>query len=357
MGFPATNPTPNQLLTFGLADEHFLADRKLDLERLATDRLDRHPRFRSHRGETLLQPGRHPKREHDRLFDAGRMVGQNETSSRRSERQSNCQTCELLADHRTSRVDRCMHRSSALEGSRNTTSYTLTQGRPAMPKPRTTALVAALALTLAACGGGSESADTTGQATTTIERTPVTTEPPISEPSTPDTTPAPPPTEPSTTTTEPAPTTTEPSVEDQVRAAAFDAYDVYWQCLRAPAACDPSAANLPGSDAFNAQTRTLDDLVEGGLYVGDEDVGYMVIESIEIKDDHTLVTSCWRLTAVLYFQPPIDGQPPTVQNDREGWGRQTDEFVQDPDDDVWKIRRSDVGEQGVDSNECPPEES
>lgn len=251
-----------------------------------------------------------------------------------------------------------MHRSSASEGSRNTTSHTPTEGRSAMPTPRITALAAAvLALTLAACSGSDDEAAPSTLESPGVTAAASTIEPPATD-VVDDTVATTSTTDASTTTTEPpAPTTTQPSVEDQVRAAAFVAYDGYWECLRAPADCDTSSRTLPGSDAFNASTNGYDTMIEGGLFVGDEDPGYMVIESIEIKDDHTLVTSCWRLTAVLYFQPPIEGQPPTVQNDREGWGRQTDEFVQDPDDNVWKIRRSDVGEQGVDSNGCPPEES
>lgn len=224
-----------------------------------------------------------------------------------------------------------------------------------MPQRSTAATVVTVALALSACGGGSDNAVTTvpplSAGEPSVESAPVPTEPADIEPLTTTTST----TEPSTTTTEPS-TTTVPSVEDQVRAAAARTYGEYWECLRAPENCDPGRSNLPGSDAFNAQTRTNTDLVEGGLYVGEEDPGYMVVESIEIKDDHTAVTSCWRLTAVLYFQPPIEGQPATVQNNTPGYSRQVDEFVQDPDDDLWKIRRSDLIEQEANVNDCPAEE-
>jgi hypothetical protein len=220
-----------------------------------------------------------------------------------------------------------------------------------MSKRSQIATMVIVVLALSACGGGSDSAGTTdppitGQAPATEPVTEPTTNPPATDETVSST---------STTTTEPAPTTTEPSIEDQVRAASTAAYNLYWECLRAPADCPIASWNLPGSDAFNAQTNTIADLVEGGLYVGAEDYGYMVVESIEIKDDHTAVTSCWYLTGVLYFHPPVEGAEPTIVNNTPGWGRQIDEFVQDPADGVWKIRRSDVGVQGANTNECPPE--
>jgi hypothetical protein len=164
-----------------------------------------------------------------------------------------------------------------------------------------------------------------------------------------------------TSTTTPAPittppTTAPPTIEEQVRAAAEEHYVTYWQCLRTPDTCPLDTVWLPGSDAHNAMTRTVSELQQYGFYVGDEPYGYMVIESIEQKDDHTLVTTCWRLTGVLYLQPPIDGAEPTIQNNTPGWGRQADQFVQDPSDGVWKVRRSDTLEGGSLENLCPPDE-
>jgi hypothetical protein len=103
-------------------------------------------------------------------------------------------------------------------------------------------------------------------------------------------------------------------------------------------------------------TRTVSELQQYGFYVGDEPYGYMVIESIEQKEDHTLVTTCWRLTGVLYLQPPIEGAEPTIQNNTPGWGRETQQFVQDPADGRWKTRRGDTLEQGTGENLCPPDE-
>lgn len=226
-----------------------------------------------------------------------------------------------------------------------------------MPKRFTATTVITAAAALSACSGGSDTGGTTEPPPDTVVNTTVSTEPTATDTTTTEsTTTTSTTTEPPPSTTEPAPTTTEPSIEDQVRAAAFDAYDGYWECLRDPENCDVGSRNLPGSPAFDRFAETTDDLVAGGLYVGEEDVGYMVIESIEINDDYTAVTSCWWATAVLYLTPPIEGAEPTIQNDLEESGRQIDEFVQDPEDGVWKIRQSEILTTTEGDNECPPEQ-
>ena len=52
-------------------------------------------------------------------------------------------------------------------------------------------------------------------------------------------------------------------------------------------------------------------LVDRGRYVGDEDPGYFVIESITVGADGTTaeVVSCWWSTGVLYG-PPVDPSRP-----------------------------------------------
>ena len=155
-----------------------------------------------------------------------------------------------------------------------------------------------------------------------------------------------------TTSSTVAPTTTLP-VEDQVRMAAKAAYVYYWQCLAKPAECDPGVIDVPGSDAFLAFTKTTHDLVAGGFFFGDPAPGYMAIESVETKADHTLVTSCWWITAVFYGPPATAGGPPVVQSDRAGWTRQADQYVQMPDGS-WKKRRGDTLTTKTGANECPP---
>lgn len=225
-----------------------------------------------------------------------------------------------------------------------------------MPKRFTAATVITMALALGACGGGSDAAKPTDPPPASGVNTTAATDPdPTQPPLTASTTTTSSTTEPPTTSTEPAPTTTEPSVEVQVTEASFRLYDLYWSCLRMPGDCSVSSGYLPESDAFRALTNTVNDLAAAGLYVGEEDVGYQVIESIEIKDDHTAVTSCWWATGVLYLLPPIEGAEPTIQNDRRETARQVDQFVQDAADGAWKIRRSDQIELVAGENTCPPE--
>ena len=52
-------------------------------------------------------------------------------------------------------------------------------------------------------------------------------------------------------------------------------------------------------------------LVDRGRYVGEEDPGYYVIESITVGPDGTTaeVVSCWWSTGVLYG-PPVDPNRP-----------------------------------------------
>lgn len=226
-----------------------------------------------------------------------------------------------------------------------------------MPKRLSGATLITAAIVLAACGGGSGDTTSTDPpavsgSVTAVPTTTMTAEPVDSEPATTSAATA----APTTVITTPAPTTTEQPVEEQVADASIRVYDLYWSCLRTPDDCDVASGYLPGSDAFGALTNTVNDLAAGGLYVGDEDVGYQVIESIEIKDDHTAVTTCWWATGVLYLLPPIEGAEATVQNDRMETARQVDEFVQDPDDGEWKIRRSDQIELVEDENTCPPEQ-
>ncbi len=225
-----------------------------------------------------------------------------------------------------------------------------------MPKRFSGAAPIIATIVLAACSGNSgatvgtdpplDSDAATVPPTSTTSDEPAASEPAPTTSSTPS----------STTTTEPSATTTVPSVEDEVTEASFRVYNLYWSCLRTPDQCDVGSGYLPGSDAFDALTNTVSDLAAAGLYVGEEDEGYHVIESIEIKDDHTAVTSCWWATGVLYLLPPIDGAEPTIQNDRRETARQVDEFVQDPEDGVWKIRRSDQIELVEGENTCPPEQ-
>jgi hypothetical protein len=208
---------------------------------------------------------------------------------------------------------------------------------------QSTALAIAAALVLAACSGGADEATPTTPAPSTTAVATTSTA----------TTASPPPTTPAPTT--PAPTTAPPTtaprdVTAEVTDAMNDYYAFYWACIRTPAECDPSLVSLPDSDSFNALTRTRDDLVSAGFFVGDEPEGYMVVESIEVMSDHVLARTCWWSTAVLYGPPAPDGTP-VVQNDTNGSSREEFQFVEDAAG-AWKVRRGDTIESIAEENLC-----
>ena len=96
-------------------------------------------------------------------------------------------------------------------------------------------------------------------------------------------------------------------------------------------------------------TDTMQALADRGRYVGEEDPGYYVIESITVGADGTTaeVVSCWRLTGVLYG-PPVDHHTArSAPTTRRPWStthpgsvRQTDQLV--------------LGESGVGRSRTPP---
>jgi hypothetical protein len=138
----------------------------------------------------------------------------------------------------------------------------------------------------------------------------------------------------STSTTEPAPTTTVDPVRAEIEAAYEVRYQGYWACLRSPDGCDTSylVADGPSAQAF---ASTLSDMRDLDVRVGDDPVGYYVIEEITIGADATTadVVACWWSTAVLYG-PPADitrpegpDNPPTIVNNTPGSRRQRDTLV------------------------------
>ncbi|HWM22263.1 MAG TPA: hypothetical protein VNO51_21410, partial [Ilumatobacteraceae bacterium] len=198
-----------------------------------------------------------------------------------------------------------------------------------MHKPTLAAMV--LVVALSACSDDDATDATTSQVSVSAP-TPSTSEPVETEPTEPPTTSAP--TTTTTTTTTSTPTVPPPTVEEQIAADYQLIYDGYWACLRAPLNCDTSWL-VPGSGSEQAMTNTMQALVDRGRYVGEEDPGYFVIESITVAPDGTTaeVMSCWRLTGVLYG-PPVDPNRPvgadnlaTLVNNTPGSGRQTDQLA------------------------------
>ena len=143
------------------------------------------------------------------------------------------------------------------------------------------------------------------------------------------------------------------STTEEVRAAALAYNAFYVACLRNPTACEPASGTAPDSDAFRALSTTVTQLRTGGFYVGQEDPGTTVIESIEPADGYTLVTQCHYTTMVLYGPPASEGGPPVLQNNTAGTVREALKFVQLADG-TWRMSRGDklLDKAGV--NECPP---
>ena len=92
-------------------------------------------------------------------------------------------------------------------------------------------------------------------------------------------------------------------------------YDAYWTCLRSPKDCDPGALTALDGPARAALTKTVGDLVSGGLFVGAEDSGYVVVEAVKVSGPSTaVVSSCWWDTSVLYGPPAKAGGDPIIIN-------------------------------------------
>jgi hypothetical protein len=214
-----------------------------------------------------------------------------------------------------------------------------------MWRARLAASTVALA-SLTACVGDDTTADVTAAPTSTIESTTTT------SPST-----APPTTTPTTDTTPPPSAPTIP-LDDQIRAAYDERYHGYWACLRAPLECDTSYV-LEGSGSATALQDTMQGLADRGRFVGDDDVGYYVIESITVNGDKATVTACWWSTAVLYTGPadpsrPIGpDNPPTIVNDTPGSARLTDTFRQDTSG-YWRLAAASTQELSGE-DECAPQ--
>lgn len=139
-------------------------------------------------------------------------------------------------------------------------------------------------------------------------------------------------------------------IEAEIAAAYDEVYWGYWACLRSPLDCDVSWL-APDSGSSRAMQATMEALAERDRFVGDEDVGYYVIESIEIADNgvEATVVTCWWSTAVLYTSPADPSRPagpdnpPTIVNNTPGSSRQLDLLVRS--NTSWQVQSS----QGLES--------
>jgi len=227
-----------------------------------------------------------------------------------------------------------------------------------MHKP--TLAVVVLVAVLCACSDDDASDDATTTEASVSTPAPTTTDDvDVTDPTQPPATAAPATTT-TTTTTSTTSTLPPPTVEEQIAADYQLIYDGYWACLRAPLNCDMSWL-VSGSGGEEGMINTMQALVDRGRYVGEEDPGYYVIESVTIGDDGATaeVVSCWRLTGVLYG-PPVDpsrpvgpDNPATLANNTPGSAIQTDQLALD--DSQWRLDATTAYEPTSDVNQCPAE--
>lgn len=156
------------------------------------------------------------------------------------------------------------------------------------------------------------------------------------------------------TTTTLAPTTTAVPVDAQVKADFLALYDAYWTCLRSPKDCDPTKLTASVGPARAALTKTVNDLVTGGLFAGTEDPGYVVVQSIIVAGPTTAtVTYCAWDTGVLYGPPAKPGGAPVVVNNLQVTSRF--ETTMALEGGKWLTSEEKRTERVEGENRCPPE--
>src|SRR4051794_25646417 len=156
-----------------------------------------------------------------------------------------------------------------------------------------------------------------------------------------------------TATSDPqVPTSVSPDV--QVKDAYVGLYDAYWVCLRSPTTCEPTTLTASIGPARAALTKTVTDLVTGGLFVGPDDPGYVVVESVKLSGPTTAtVNSCWWDTGVLYGPPAAAGGDPVIVNNLQVTSRfQT---TMELEGGKWLTSEETRTERTEGENRCPPE--
>ena len=151
-----------------------------------------------------------------------------------------------------------------------------------------------------------------------------------------------------------APTTAAVPVDAQVEADFLALYDAYWSCLRSPKDCDPTTLTASVGPARAALTKTVNDLVTGGLFAGPEDPGYVVVQSITIAGPTTAtVTYCAWDIGVLYGPPAQPGGAPVVVNNLQVTSRF--ETTMALEGGKWLTSEEKRIERVEGENLCPPE--
>ena len=131
-------------------------------------------------------------------------------------------------------------------------------------------------------------------------------------------------------------------------------YDAYWSCLRSPKVCAPATLTASVGPARAALTKTVNDLVTGGLFAGAEDPGYVVVQSVTIAGPTTAtVTYCAWDTGVLYGPPATAGGDPVVMNNLQVTSRF--ETTMTLEGGKWLTSEEKRIERVEGENRCPPE--
>ena len=208
---------------------------------------------------------------------------------------------------------------------------------------------ASAATMVAALGACSNSG---GSSTSTSGSSSVSTAPTVGSTTSTTSTNAPATTDASTTTL--APTTAAVPVDAQVEADFLALYDAYWSCLRSPKDCDPTTLTASVGPARAALTKTVNDLVTGGLFAGPEDPGYVVVQSITIAGPTAAtVTYCAWDIGVLYGPPAQPGGAPVVVNNLQVTSRF--ETTMALEGGKWLTSEEKRIERVEGENLCPPE--
>ena len=149
-------------------------------------------------------------------------------------------------------------------------------------------------------------------------------------------------------------TSTTIATEGQVKADYLTLYDAYWTCLRTPQSCDPAALTASVGPARAALTKTVGDLVNGGLFAGPDDPGYVVVESVKLSGPTTaVVSSCWWDTGVLFGPPANAGGDPVVVNNLQVTSRF--DTTMELQGGRWLTSEETRTERVEGQNKCPPE--
>ena len=211
------------------------------------------------------------------------------------------------------------------------------------------ASAASMIAALGACSnsGGSSTSTTASSSVSTAPTVAPTTSTSTTSTSSPATTAA-------STTTTLAPSTTAPPADAQVKADFLAVYDAYWACLRSPKDCDPTKLTASVGPARAALTKTVNDLVTGGLFAGTEDPGYVVVQTITVAGPTTVtVTYCAWDTGVLYGPPAKPGGAPVVVNNLQVTSRFETTMVLEGG--RWLTSEEKRTERVEGENRCPPE--